>query len=72
MFNVLAPAVIEDHITAGMTMRLDDNQEFNIAGMVAPSSSVKGANPFDGGCYTDRNRDVSVGNSGRLGMEILS
>ncbi len=41
-FNVLAPAVVEDHITAGWTLRVGDNQEFNIAGMVAPSNSVKG------------------------------
>jgi long-chain fatty acid transport protein len=48
-FNVLAPAVIEDHITLGWTMRVGDNQEFNIAGMFAPSNSVKGNNPLDGG-----------------------
>ncbi len=48
-FNVLAPAVIEEHITLGWTMRVGDNQEFNIAGMYAPSNSVKGANPLDGG-----------------------
>lgn len=47
LFNILAPAVIEDHITAGLTMRLADNQEFNISGMYAPSNSVKGDNPFD-------------------------
>ena len=46
-FNTLAPAVIEDHITAGMTMKLSGNQEFNIAGMYAPSNSVKGQNPVD-------------------------
>jgi long-chain fatty acid transport protein len=49
LFNILAPAVIEDHITAGMTMRIGGDQEFNIAGMYAPKSTVKGANPFDGG-----------------------
>ena len=49
LFNTLAPAVIEDHFTAGMTMKLDDNQEFNVAAMYAPSNSVKGPNPFDGG-----------------------
>ena len=41
-FNILAPAVVEDHITAGWTLRIGDNQEFNIAGMVAPSNSVTG------------------------------
>lgn len=49
LFNVIAPAVIETHITAGMTMPLANNQEFNIAAMIAPSNSVKGPNPFDGG-----------------------
>jgi long-chain fatty acid transport protein len=49
LFNILAPAVIEQHFTAGMTMRMPGNQEFNLAGMYAPSNSVKGANPFDGG-----------------------
>ena len=48
-FNILAPAVIEDHFTAGWTMKVGDNQEFNLAGMYAPSNSVKGNNPIDGG-----------------------
>ena len=49
LFNILAPAVIEDHITAGWTMRLSGNQEINLSAMYAPKSTVKGANPFDGG-----------------------
>jgi long-chain fatty acid transport protein len=49
LFNILAPATIQDHITAGMTMKMPGNQEFNISAMYAPSESVKGANPFDGG-----------------------
>ena len=49
LFNILAPAVIENHVTAGMTIRLGGNQEINLAGMYAPESSAKGANPFDGG-----------------------
>jgi long-chain fatty acid transport protein len=47
LFNTLAPAVTEDHITAGWTMKVGDNQEFNLAGMYAPNSSVKGQNPVD-------------------------
>lgn len=46
-FNVLAPAVIEDHFTAGWTMKVGANQEFNLSGMYAPSNSVKGQNPVD-------------------------
>ena len=49
LFNILAPAVIQDHITAGATFRIGSNQELNIAAMYAPKDSVKGANPFDGG-----------------------
>jgi long-chain fatty acid transport protein len=49
LFNILAPAVIEDHITAGWTMKIGDSQEFNLSAMYAPSNSVKGDNPFDGG-----------------------
>ena len=48
-FNVLAPAVVEDHFTAGWTMKVGENQEFNLAAMYAPSNSVKGNNPIDGG-----------------------
>ena len=49
LFNTLAPAVIEDHITAGLTVEMSGNQELNISGMYAPRNSVKGDNPFDGG-----------------------
>jgi len=48
-FNILAPAVVEDHFTAGWTMKVGENQEFNLAAMYAPSNSVKGDNPIDGG-----------------------
>jgi len=47
LFNILAPATITQHFTAGMTMKLGANQEFNIAGLYAPSNSVKGQNPVD-------------------------
>ena len=49
LFNILAPAVIEIHVTFGMTMPVGKDQEFNLAVMVAPSESVKGPNPFEGG-----------------------
>ncbi len=42
LFNVLAPAVVEDHITAGWTLRVGDSQEFNISGLYVPSNSLKG------------------------------
>jgi long-chain fatty acid transport protein len=49
LFNILAPAVIEDHLTFGMTMPMGSDQELNLAAMYGLNNSVKGANPFDGG-----------------------
>jgi len=49
LFNILAPAVIEIHVTFGMTVPVGKDQEFNLAVMIAPSESVSGPNPFDGG-----------------------
>jgi len=49
LFNILAPATPQDHLTAGWTYRLANNQEINLAGMYAPTKKVKGDNPFDGG-----------------------
>lgn len=49
LFNILAPAVIKEHLTAGWTLRIGADQEINLAAMYAPNNSVKGANPFDGG-----------------------
>jgi len=46
LFNILAPAVIETHITGGFTTKLA-NSELSAALMYAPSTSVKGTNPFD-------------------------
>jgi len=48
LFNILAPAVIQDHITAGMTLPVGKSQEFNLALMYGMKESVKGPNPFDG------------------------
>ena len=48
LFNILAPAVVEQHFTFGMTMPVDKTQEFNLAVMYAPNQSVSGTNPFDG------------------------
>jgi len=47
LFNILAPAVIKHHFTAGLTKRLKGNQEFSISGLIAPRETVKGPNPFD-------------------------
>ena len=47
LFNILAPAVIEDHITVGYTRVLNNNSEISIEAMHALHNSVEGSNPFD-------------------------
>ena len=47
LFNILAPGVIEDHITAGYTRVLNDNSEISIEVMHALKESVEGASAFD-------------------------
>ena len=47
MFNILAPAVMETHITGGFTMPIGSGSEFSFAAMYAPSNSVSGPNPLD-------------------------
>ena len=47
LFNILAPAVIEDHVTVGFTRTRGENSEFSFALMYALDNSVSGINPFD-------------------------
>lgn len=46
-FNILAPAVIEQHITAGFTRPLESGNEWNLALMYAPKSKQTGPQNFD-------------------------
>ena len=46
-FNILAPAVIESHVTAGFTFSRVKNREWNVALMIAPNKSVTGPQSFD-------------------------
>ncbi|MDT8319370.1 MAG: outer membrane protein transport protein [Xanthomonadales bacterium] len=46
-FNILAPGVIEHHITAGFTLERTRGRQFNMAFMFAPSKSVSGPQNFD-------------------------
>ncbi|MFO8154631.1 MAG: outer membrane protein transport protein [Thiohalospira sp.] len=48
LFNILAPAVMEDHFTAGFTKGFGDQHELSFAAMYAPKKSVSGTNPLDG------------------------
>lgn len=48
LFNILAPGVIEQHITVGMSRALNSRPgRFNVALMYAPSQTVRGANPLE-------------------------
>lgn len=47
MFNILAPAVMETHVTFGFTKDMGSDNEFNFAAMYAPEVSLKGPNPLD-------------------------
>ncbi len=45
--NILAPAVMTHHYTAGFTKSFGDQHELSFAAMYAPSNSVSGSNAFD-------------------------
>jgi long-chain fatty acid transport protein len=47
LFNILAPAVIQNHITAGFTKHLGTQHEISLAFMYALDNSVTGANPLE-------------------------
>ncbi len=49
LFNILAPGVMEQHLTAGFTRRLGDAGEWTFAAMYSPEEEVSGANPLDPG-----------------------
>ncbi len=47
LFNILAPAVIEDHIAAGFTKKNSNGGQWNFAAMYALNGDQSGINPFD-------------------------
>ncbi len=49
IFNILAPAVIKSHITAGFTKQLASGNEMTMSFMYGAGDKVTGANPFDPG-----------------------
>jgi len=49
MFNILAPGVMEQHLTLGMTKRQSDGGAWNFMFMYAPQNTVKGVSMFDPG-----------------------
>lgn len=47
LFNILAPGVIEHHVTAGLTKELGPKKAFHASIMRALSTSVTGTNPLE-------------------------
>ena len=47
LFNILAPAVVEQHYTFGATKVTQGGSAYSVELMYAPKNSVKGANTFD-------------------------
>ena len=47
MFNMLAPATIEKHVTFGFTRTFESQNELDFAFMYAFNNDVKGPNPFN-------------------------
>jgi long-chain fatty acid transport protein len=46
-FNILAPGVMEQHVTLGLTKRKAGGGAWNFSMMYAPSKSIEAPNPFD-------------------------
>jgi len=47
LFNIVAPGVIEQHVTAGVTKTIGGNQEVTFAAVRGLSNDVSGPNPLD-------------------------
>jgi long-chain fatty acid transport protein len=47
IFNILAPGVMEEHITVGFTREIGTGRAFSMSLMHAPSVSVTGVNPLE-------------------------
>jgi long-chain fatty acid transport protein len=47
LVNILAPAVIEEHFTAGFSRELENDHEFSMSFMYAPEVKESGPNTFD-------------------------
>lgn len=47
LINIVAPGVIQDHITGGFTYKMANQSEVDVAAMYAPSHTVSGSNPND-------------------------
>jgi len=46
LFNILAPAVLKNHYTAGFSKALTPQSDLHVAAMAASSNSVREPNPL--------------------------
>lgn len=60
-FNIIAPGVIEDHVTLGFTYTLASGDEVTMAYMHGFKNEVSGTNPFFGGVDTTEMYQNSLG-----------
>lgn len=60
LFNIIAPATIQDHITFGLTKKLDKSSEVNMAFMYALEESVSGGNPLSPAPLPTQNIELSM------------
>jgi long-chain fatty acid transport protein len=61
LFNILAPAVIEDHVTVGFTYTTGSGDELTMAYMHAFENEVSGYDPMMGGTDTIKMYQDSIG-----------
>jgi long-chain fatty acid transport protein len=47
LFNILAPGVMEEHITVGFTQKMKSGNELNLSLMYAPEVKIHGPNTFE-------------------------
>jgi long-chain fatty acid transport protein len=47
LFNILAPGIIQHHITFGATRTINENHEVTVSLMYAPANTVSGPNVFE-------------------------
>ena len=53
LFNILAPGVVQRHLTTGFTRALTDKDDLNFSFMYSPSKTVSGPNPLSPGQTID-------------------
>lgn len=70
-FNILAPATVQHHITAGLEYSLNNNWSVELAGLYAPEETISGVSPFGVGPTTLRMNqyDVTFGVKYKFGAE---